>query len=146
MPMLRFNPMWEFDNLTKEMEKMMKNFSSPIRVTRRQVFVPKVDILEEDNNIRFLVEVPGVKKDEVKISVNDENILTIKGEKKFEKKDEVNSCCRQERLYGEFSRSFRLPDMVDTEKIKASYENGVLMIDIVKMIPVKPEEKEIEIA
>ena len=72
--------------------------------------------------------------------------MTIKGEKKFERKDEVTSCCRSERTYGEFMRSFQLPDNTDSEKISASYNNGILTLTIPKIEPVKPSEKQVEIS
>ncbi|MBI5324272.1 MAG: Hsp20/alpha crystallin family protein [Ignavibacteriae bacterium] len=147
MAFVKFNPWWEFENLTKEFDKMFKTVSNP--ETRPRVefggFKPRVDIQEDEKNIYFDIEVPGVKKDEVKVSVDEDNILTIKGEKKFEKKNDIKVCCRSERTFGDFERSFQLPDIASADKIEAKYENGMLYLSVPKLEPVKPKEKTVEI-
>jgi len=147
MAFVRFNPMWEFENLSKEFDKMVKTVTNP--ETRPRVefggFKPRVDVIEDDKNIYFEIEVPGVKKDEVKVSVGEDNILTIKGEKKFEKKDDIKVCCKSERAFGDFERSFQLPELVSAEKIEAKYENGMLYLSVPKLEPVKPKETVINI-
>lgn len=145
--MIRFNTNWEMNNLMNEMNRFMhQNFTGENR-PRIEIgdFKPRVDVLEDEKAVYFEAELPGVSKDSVKVSVNEENILTIKGEKKFERKDEATNCCRNERTYGEFMRSFQLPQNSDTEMISASYENGVLTLTVPKMEPVKPKEKEVAI-
>lgn len=145
--MIRFNPAWEMNNIMSEMNRIMhQNFSAENR-PRVEIgdFKPRVDVLEDEKALYFEAEIPGVSKDSVKVSVNEENILTIKGEKKFERKEEATTCCRNERTYGEFMRSFQLPQNSDTEKISASYESGVLVLTVPKMEPVKPKEKEVMI-
>ena len=146
--MIRLNPMWEMQNIIKEMNGFMRNNFSQENRPRIEIgdFKPRVDVSEDTKSIFFEVEIPGVKKEDVKVSVNNENIMTIKGEKKFERKDEVTSCCRSERTYGEFMRSFQLPDNTDSEKISASYNNGILTLTIPKIEPVKPSEKQVEIS
>jgi len=148
MAMIRLNPMWEMQNLMKDMNGFIRNNFSQENRPRIEIgdFKPRVDVSEDTKSIFFEVEIPGVKKEEVKVSVNNENILTIKGTKKFERKDEVTSCCRSERTYGEFMRSFQLPDNTDSEKISASYNNGILTLIIPKIEPVKPSEKQVEIS
>ncbi len=148
MAMIRLNPAWEMQNLMKEMNGFLRNNFSQENRPRIEIgdFKPRVDVSEDTKSIFFEVEIPGVKKEDVKVSVNNENILTIKGEKKFERKDEVTSCCRSERTYGEFMRSFQLPDNTDSEKISASYNNGILTLTIPKIEPVKPSEKQVEIS
>jgi HSP20 family protein len=147
MAFVRFNPMWEMENISQEFDKMLKNFTSPETRPRIEFggFKPRVDITEDEKNFYFDVEVPGVKKDEVKVSVDEDNVLFIKGEKKFEKQDEAKICCRNERAYGEFERSFQLPDNVNSGKIEAKYENGILYLTIPKLEPEKPKEKTVEI-
>ena len=146
--MIRLNPMWEMQNIIKEMNGFIRNNFSQENRPRIEIgdFKPRVDVSEDTKSIFFEVEIPGVKKEDVKVSVNNENIMTIKGEKKFERKDEVTSCCRSERTYGEFMRSFQLPDNTDSEKISASYNNGILTLTIPKIEPVKPSEKQVEIS
>ena len=147
MAFVRFNPMWEFENLTKEFDKMVKTVTNP--ETRPRVefggFKPRVDIKEDEKFIYFDIEIPGVKKEEVKVSVDEDNILTIKGEKKFEKKEDIKVCCRSERTFGDFERSFQLPVIASSEKIEAKYENGMLFLSVPKLEPVKPKETVIDI-
>lgn len=146
MYLTRFNPYWEFNTIAQEMEKMMKTMP-PAHHHKKghgREFVPGVDILEDKKNIYFEVEIAGVPKDDVKVSVNDDNILTIKGEKKFTRQDEVRTCCRNERRYGSFIRSFQLPEQADAGRIEAGYENGILKLTVPKMKSAE-KAKEIEI-
>jgi len=94
-------------------------------------FVPKVDIVEGDKAFEIQVVVPGMKKEDFKIDLND-NFLTISGERKFTKEKKENNFHRIESAYGTFSRSFSLPENVDASAISASYENGVLEITVPK--------------
>ncbi|MFP4368195.1 MAG: Hsp20/alpha crystallin family protein [Bacteroidota bacterium] len=107
-------------------------------------FSPKVDIYELKNSIVFEFEVPGIPKEDIKLKFNNENILTISGEKKFEKEDEVDTCCRKERKFGEFSRSFKLPENIDSDKINARYDNGILRLTVARLVP-ENKEKEVQI-
>jgi HSP20 family protein len=91
------------------------------------------------------VELPGVKKEDVKLTINDENVLVIKGEKKKdESKDKVY--VRSERSYGAFERSFRLSDNINKDSINAKYDNGILNISFQKKEPQKPKEVNINIS
>jgi len=94
-------------------------------------FVPKVDILENDTAYEINVAVPGLAKDEFKIDLND-NFLTISGERKFSKEKKENNLHVVETQYGNFSRSFSLPENVDASKISAKYNNGILEINVPK--------------
>lgn len=144
MAYYRINPFREFEAAVKNMEDYFeKNVKNP-RVSYGD-FSPRVDIIDDENGLVFNAEVPGIPKDHIKVSVNDENVLTIKGEKKFEKEN-IKTCCKSERQYGSFSRSFQLPDMLDTEKIEAKYNDGVLTLNIPKLEPVKPKERDITIS
>ena len=141
------NPASEFEKMSKEInsffEKNLTGGNSP-RVSIGD-FSPRVDIIDDSKVLIFKAEVPGIPKENVKVSVNDENILTIKGEKKFNKEN-VKTCCKSERQYGVFNRSFQLPSMIDTEKIEARYDNGILTLTIPKLEPEKPKERDIEIS
>ncbi|MEO5977250.1 MAG: Hsp20/alpha crystallin family protein [Chryseolinea sp.] len=94
-------------------------------------FVPKVDILENDKGYEINVAVPGLAKEDFKIDLND-NFLTISGERKFSKERKENNLHVLETQYGNFSRSFSLPENVDASKINASYNNGILEITVPK--------------
>ena len=92
---------------------------------------PSVDIFEEDDTIVVKADIPGISKKDLNVSI-DENILTLSGEKKQEEKVNKKNYHRVERSYGSFSRSFQLPGNIDRDKVKASFEDGVLKIRIPK--------------
>jgi HSP20 family protein len=94
-------------------------------------FVPKVDILENEKAYEINVAVPGLSKDDFKIDLND-NFLTISGERKFSKEKKENNLHVVETQYGNFSRSFSLPENVDASKISAKYADGILEINVPK--------------
>ena len=106
-------------------------------------WVPLVDIFEENDRIRLVAEVPGVKPEELKISVEG-NLLTIKGAKEQVAEEKAEKVHRYEREYGAFERTFTLPTTVEPEKIKAAYENGVLTITLPKVEAAKPHLVKIE--
>ena len=88
-------------------------------------FVPPVDIYEDEHSIQLKLEVPGIDEKDLDIKVEN-NTLTVSGERKFEKEEKEENFHRVERRYGSFTRSFTLPNTVNTEDIKADYDNGVL--------------------
>jgi HSP20 family protein len=104
-----------------------------------------VDIFEDEKNVYVQAELSGIKKEDVKVTVNDDNILSIIGEKKYEKKSENETTLRTERAYGKFTRSFILPDNLDKNAITANFDNGVLNLSIPKIEPPAPKEIEIKV-
>lgn len=94
-------------------------------------FPPKVDIVEAENAFEIHLAIPGVEKEDFKIDLN-ENTLTVSGERKFTKEKKESNLYRVETQYGNFSRSFTLPDNVDASKITAAYKNGILEITVPK--------------
>jgi HSP20 family protein len=108
-------------------------------------WIPPVDISEEGDRLMVRAEVPGVKKDDIQIEFN-EGVLTLRGERKFEKTSDEPNFHRVERTYGTFTRSFSLPRTVDAEKIAARYEDGVLEISIPKREEAKPRQIRIDVA
>lgn len=92
---------------------------------------PKVDIKETDKEITLSASLPGVDKKDVAVEIND-NVLTIKGERKAEQEEKGKGWIRREQAYGSFFRSFRLPENVNTETVKAKNQNGLLEITIQK--------------
>ncbi len=116
-----------------EMDRMFGNFGqTAVGKTTEAAFSPACEISETETHYQMSVDLPGIKKEDVKIELND-NTLTISGERKSEKKagDERN-VKYVEKYYGTFTRSFTLPTTVDTEKIEARYEDGVLSLEIPK--------------
>ena len=94
-------------------------------------FTPKVDIAENDKQYEVQLHVPGMKKDEIKIDLNEDR-LTISGERKFENENKEKNFHSVESYYGTFSRSFNLPDTINRDKVDASYQDGVLTIVLPK--------------
>ncbi|MFO7840928.1 MAG: Hsp20/alpha crystallin family protein [Fidelibacterota bacterium] len=106
-------------------------------------WAPRVEVEENDNEFLMNVEVPGMKKKDIDISVKD-NVITVSGEKKEKVKKKESQCHLSEINYGKFSRSFQLPNNVNTEKIKGNWEDGILTVQIPKTEVAKPRKIEID--
>ncbi len=106
-------------------------------------WVPPVDVLEEADATRIVAEVPGVKPEDVKISVEG-NVLTIQGTKEQVAEENTERVHRYERTYGAFERTFTLPATVDAEHIKAKYDKGVLTVTLPKVEKAKPRQIQLE--
>jgi HSP20 family protein len=102
-------------------------------------WAPAVDIFEHEGNIVLKAELPGIDPKEVDIRVEN-NVLSLRGERKFASEVKREDCHRVERAYGTFSRSFTLPNVVDTEKIKAEYKDGVLQLNLPQKEEAKPKQ------
>lgn len=147
MGIVRFDPVRGFETIARRMGDLASEFEKGMSFEYGS-FTPRVDIIEDEKSFYVQVELPGILKDDVKLSVNEDNVLLIKGTKKREAKDENKdlSFVRVERSYGEFTRSFTLPENVNRESVKAKFENGLLNVTIDKVEPVKPKEVEINIS
>jgi HSP20 family protein len=136
----------------REMEDMFDRYTRALRWPRRGSqevmatgdWAPRVDIAETDKEFSIKAEIPEVKKEDVKVSV-DNGVLTIKGERKQEKEEKNKKFHRVERLYGSFTRSFTLPDNVDENKIEASFKDGMLNLTIPKTAKTKPKAIDVKI-
>jgi len=126
-------------------DEMNRMFNSVARTSDSGtgVWGPSVDISENENEIVVVAEVPGMKRENINISIQD-NVLTLKGEKKRESDENEENYHRIERSYGVFERSFSLPSVIQTDRVTASYKNGVLSIKLPKAEEAKP--KQIDIA
>ena len=93
---------------------------------------PKMNVFENEKNYVFKFELAGIEKKDIKVTITDENVLTVTGEKKELSKDEQKNLIRQEHYYGSFARSISLPDDIDSNKIKVKYDNGILKVTIDK--------------
>lgn len=100
---------------------------------------PKVNIINEESEIIFEVEIPGLAKDQIHIEVDKEYVLTIRGEKQAEVKNKNRQYLFRELKQSSFVRSFSLNDTLDVDNIKAKFENGILILHIPKKIPIKNE-------
>ena len=108
-------------------------------------WIPAVDILEDENQLVLRADVPGV--DLSKIDIRLENgTLTLKGQREFERKDDKTGYHRVERQYGQFARSFTMPETVDPEKVGAEYKNGVLQITLGKKELAKPRSIQVQVS
>lgn len=123
-----------FMELQKEIDRLFGEFMRPLRTEFE--FYPKVDAYETEDKVVLELEVPGVKKDELKISVED-GVLRIVGEKKTERDEKGRNYRIVERSFGKFERAFIIPDYVDMKNITAKYSDGVLTLEM----PKKKEEK-----
>jgi HSP20 family protein len=101
-------------------------------------FAP-TDVSEDANNLQISMEIPGVRPEDVRISLEN-NLLTVRGEKKQEAEERNERVHRYERSYGTFERTFALPNTVDVDRISAKYENGILRISIPKSERARPRE------
>jgi HSP20 family protein len=107
-------------------------------------WTPRVNVEEMEEEFEITAELPGMKKEEINIEVHD-NVLTIKGERKYEKENKDGNYHICERSYGTFQRAFTLPENVQTEGIDAEYVDGVLRLTVPKVEPEKPKEVKIEV-
>ena len=100
-------------------------------VTTAGEWVPAVDVIENDNALTFKAELPGIEAKDVAVTI-DNNVLTLKGERRIEKDVKKENYHRMERAYGNFARSFALPTFVDAEKVSGEFKNGLLTINVPK--------------
>ena len=143
MTLIKFEPFRDLDLLNTNIRRFFDDF--PVATQEfSPTYHPKIDIYEDDKKIYFEAEVPGISKKDLNISVHD-NVLTVTGEKKNVTEQKGKNFFRAERTYGSFTRSFTLPDEVNTEKIEAKFTDGILKIEIEKALPKKPEERVISI-
>ena len=135
---------WEpYRELAALQDRLNRAFGSPYGRSERDeemhlaAWAPPVDIAEEKDRIVITAELPGFKEDQIEIQ-SENGMLTLRGERKFEKEHDGKSYHRVERSYGQFVRSFALPNNVDREKIKADFSNGLLKIELPKREDAKP--------
>lgn len=105
---------------------------------------PPVDILEDEKEFLVKAELPDIKKDDVHVTVEN-GVLTISGERKFEKEESNKRYHRVERSYGSFTRSFSLPDGSDPGKVRAEFKDGVLRVHMLKSEQAKPKQIEVKL-
>ena len=149
MALIRWEPFsramipWDgFETLRRRMDRLFDDYSrgdssEPSR------WWPQVDVSEAPEQFILHAEIPGMDKKDIKITLQD-NVLTLSGEKKLEREDKERNYHLLERSHGQFSRSFTLPSKVDDGKIKASFRNGVLEIELPKAPQAKTREIEIQ--
>lgn len=153
MTLVRWNPGRELLNLEKEFSKMFNEMESRFGFNKGKrdddeyenaVWSPLTDIRETNDKYEVHLDLPGVEKENVKISYTDGQ-LSISGERKQEKEEKDSKYHRIERAYGKFYRSFTIPKLVIADKIDAEFKNGSLKVVIPKAEEAKPKELEIKV-
>ncbi len=111
---------------------------------RETAFLPKTDVLEKPDRFEITIDLPGMKKEDIRIVI-EEGILTVSGERKKEGKAETDRYSRTERSGGSFKRSFRLPENVESDTVEAAYESGVLILTVKKVEETPPRQIEVKV-
>jgi HSP20 family protein len=152
MAITRWRPFRDMVSIQDEVNRLFDDFFGrsvgsigPLARPEWEVaWSPSVDVSETKDNVIVNAEIPGMSKEDVKVSVQD-NILTLSGEKKQENEEKNANYHRIERTYGSFRRSFTLPTPVESDKVKATYKDGILRITLPKTEEVKAKEIPISI-
>ena len=141
LPMRRENDKHPLARLQHDMNQVFDRFFGDFRISPFQdrdfMSFPKVDIKENKKEVLVSAELPGMEVDDIDISLND-NVLTLRGEKKQESKDERENYYHMECSYGSFNRNIVLPGDVESDNVKAEFKNGILKVSMTK----KPEDQQ----
>ena len=153
MTLVRFNPARDFFNLDREFNRMFNTLNDRFDLARKSdsdekyenaVWMPLTDVAEDNDNYYLKADLPGIKKEDVKISFT-EGSLSISGERSQEKESKDKKYHRIERSYGKYYRSFNLQEQIKEDNIKAEFKDGQLNVTIPKADEVKPKEIDIKV-
>ena len=144
MNLVKWDPWREIDDMFDRYTRADGPPRGGHEIVRTGDWAPRVDIAETDAEFVIKAEVPEVKKEDVKVTV-DNGVLTVTGERKQEKEEKGKKFHRVERYYGSFSRSFTLPDNVDKTKVKATFKDGMLTLALPKTEEVKAKAIEVTV-
>jgi len=153
MTLVKFNPMRDLVDFERQFNKMFNSFENRFGISRSKdeeneyenaVWMPLTDIYEDKEKYTLKLDLPGIKKNDVKISFVD-NKLSISGERSQESEHKDSKCHRIERSFGSYYRSFNLPENVQSDKINAEFKDGQLTISVPKAEEAKPKEIEIKV-
>ena len=139
MAITRWDPFREVVALQNRVNNLFREMNEGDSPLTTASFVPAVDIYEDPKKVILKLEVPGIEEKDLDVRVEN-NTLTVKGERKFEKEEKEENFHRIERRYGTFFRSFTLPTTVDSEHINASYTNGILKLELNKKPEAQPKK------
>ncbi len=154
MTLVKFNPVRDLLNVEREFNRMFNSLGSRFGITHQgdideeydnAVWMPLTDISEDNDNFYLKADLPGIKKEDVKISYTD-GAISISGERSQEKETKEKKFHRIERSYGKYYRSFNVPTEIKEDKIKAEFKDGQLTITIPKADEVKPKEIDIKVS
>lgn len=141
MAIVRWDPFRDLNTLHDRMNRLFDETlgrtrgPEPAELTGN--WTPSVDVYEDPDRYVLVAELPGLTKDDVQIELK-ENVLTLRGERKFHEEYKDQTCHRMERAYGAFVRSFSLPSQVETSKVEAKFQDGVLTVSVPKAAAAKP--------
>ena len=149
MTLVRWDPFRELEDMSYRLNRMFSRPALPQANGKETMivadWVPSVDVSETDGEYQIKAEIPDVKKEDVKVTLED-GVLTIQGQRKQEKEDKDTKYHRVERAYGSFVRSFTLPDLIDEQRVKAEFKNGVLNLQLPKSEKAKPKAIEVTVS
>ncbi len=150
MALIRWSPkreLWDpFAQLSEIQDEMNRLFEASLqrRTSGERFFAPAMDLVEEKDHLTLQADLPGLTKDDVTVTVQD-NYLTIKGEKKHEAESKEANRYISERVYGQFARTIALPTTVDAKRIEARFKDGVLRVTLPKTEEAKPKQIEVKV-
>jgi HSP20 family protein len=152
MALVRFNPVRDLLDVEREFNRMFNTLGNRFGISKKDgdeeyenaVWMPLTDIYEDKDNYTIKADLPGIKKNDVKISYSNGE-LSISGERVQEAETKDTKCHRFERTFGKYYRSFTLPKEIKEDKIKAEFKDGQLTVTIPKADEVKPKEIEISV-
>jgi HSP20 family protein len=142
----RFEPFREFTTLQERINRLFRDSYGDGRdeALTTSNFAPPVDVYEDEHNITLKIEVPGIEEKDIDVRIEN-NTLTVHGERKFEKEEKEENFRRVERQYGSFTRSFTLPNTIDADKVQATYDKGILKVQLAKKAEAKPKQIKVNV-
>ena len=146
MRIVKYEPFSGFDTISRHVNTLITDLQKNASVNNQAEFSPRMDISETEQAYVIHAELPGVQKEDIKISISEDKILSISGEKKKSEQVQDENFVRMERFYGTFLRTFTLPEHIQSSSIKADFTNGILEISLPKSELIKPKEITVEIA
>jgi len=146
MDIMRWDPFKELSTLRDQIDRLFDSFFGrvPSIIEKETAWVPAINLEETDDSYVVQAELPGLKKNEIKVSITEDSV-TISGERKIEKEEKGKTFHRVEMSYGKFQRTLSLPGEIMPDKAKASYKDGILTIKLPKSEKAKVKEIEVEI-
>ena len=139
MAISRWYPIREVASLQDRVNSLFQDFAGDGQTVTAAAFAPAVDVYENGEKVVLKLDVPGIKEEDLDIRVENQT-LSVRGERKFEAEEKEENFHRIERRYGSFFRSFSLPTTVDTENVEASYNAGVLKLELKKKASAQPRQ------
>jgi HSP20 family protein len=141
----RWDPFREFTTLQDRMNRLFRdNYGEGQEALSTSTFAPPVDVYEDEHNVILKIEVPGIDEKDIDVRIEN-NLLTVHGERKFEKEEKEENFRRVERQYGSFTRSFTLPTTVNADQAEAHYDKGILKIQLAKKAEAKPKQIKVNV-